>query len=78
MFDLPRNTHFIQPPEHYKKLLKEAEQERLYRRASEGRLKPLPGAQLALIAGNLLITLGQWLKHYAVPQQQAGQLISEQ
>ena len=78
MFELQPHTRLMQVPEHYKKLLQEAEQERLYRRASEGRLKPLPGAQLALIAGNLLITLGQWLKHYAVPQQQVGQLISEQ
>ena len=78
MFELQPPTRLMQVPEHYKKLLQEAEEQRLYRRAMEGHTKPLPGAQLALIAGNLLITLGQWLKHYAVPQQQVGQLISEQ
>lgn len=77
MFELQPHMQLMQVPEHYKKLLKEAEQERLYRQATAGRARALPGAQLALGIGNLLINSGQWLKRYGLPQQQAGQLISE-
>lgn len=77
MFELQPHTQLIQVPEHYKRLLQEAEQHRLYRRATEGRAQPLPGAQLALVAGNLLINIGQWLKRYGLPRQQIGQMIGE-
>ena len=77
MFELQPHTQLMQMPEHYKKLLQEAEQQRLYRRATQGHAKPLPGAQLALVTGNLLITLGQWVKRYGLPQQQVSQLIGE-
>ncbi len=77
MFELQPHMQLMQVPEHHKKLLQEAEQERLYHQATEGRVRPLPGAQLALGIGNLLINSGQWLKRYGLPQQQAGQLISE-
>ncbi len=77
MFELQPHMQLMQVPEHYKKLRQEAERERLYRKAIEGHRKPLPGAQVALVAGNLLINIGQWLKRYGLPQSQTGQLISE-
>ena len=77
MFELQPYTHLMRSQEHYKNLLQEAEQQRLYRRAAEGQTKPLLGAPLALVAGNRLINLGQWLKRYGLPQQQISQLIGE-
>lgn len=77
MFELQPHTHLMQVPEHYKKLRQEAAEERLYRQATAGHAQPVPLAKVALVAGNLLINIGQWLKRYGLPQQPVGQLIGE-
>lgn len=71
MFDLMPEAQIEQARAHRSRLLQEAERDRLYRAVAQTTGK-FPGAALVLFAGNLFITVGQWLKAWAQPAHQSG------